>query len=67
MGSLFEKKCVFIEIHEKFPKMENHKNFSVLSEKEKFHRIHDIAKTPIIPKEYQGFGTSTITKNQEFP
>ena len=33
-----------------------------MSEKEKFHENHDIAKTPIIPKEYLGFGATRISK-----
>ena len=41
-------------------------DFSFLSEKVKFHEIHDIAKTPIIPKEYQGFGASRFTKINNF-
>ena len=39
---------------------------SIFSEKLKFHQIHDIAKTPIIPKEYQGFGASRFTKIKNF-
>ena len=66
MGSLFEKKCVFIEILGKSKKNGKLWNFALWSEKEKFHGFHDIAKTPIIPKEYQGFGTSRITKTKSF-
>ena len=36
------------------------------SEKVEFHEYHDIAKTPIIPKEYQGFGASRISKTKNF-
>ena len=38
----------------------------MFSEKVKFHQIRDIAKTPMIPKEYQGFGASTFTKIKNF-
>jgi hypothetical protein len=41
---------------------ERSRNFQFCSEKEEFHEIHYIAKTPIIPKEYQGFGASRFTK-----
>ena len=40
--------------------------FPILTEKVKFHKFHDIAKTPLIPKEYQGFGASTFTKIKNF-
>ena len=40
--------------------------FPILSEKVKFHKIHDIAKTPIIPKEYQGFGTPRTSEIKNF-
>ena len=66
MGSVFEKKCVFIELLQKCRKSEKLWNFQFLTEKVKFHQIHDIAKTPIIPKEYQGFGASTFTKIKNF-
>ena len=66
MGSLFEKKCVFIEILQKCRKSEKSWEYLFSSEKVKFHQIHDIAKTPIIPKEYQGFGASRFTKIKNF-
>ena len=66
MGSLFEKKCVFIEILQKCRKMEKSWKIEFFSDKVKFHENHDIAKTPIIPKEYQGFGASRFTKIKNF-
>ena len=39
----------------------NH-GISVFSKK--FSEVHDIAETPIIPKDYQGFGAPGFTKKQ---
>ena len=63
MGSLFEKKCVFIKILQKCRKGDKSRIFQFSSEKVKIREIHDIAETPIIPKEYQGFGASRFTKS----
>ena len=65
-GSLFEKKCVFIKILQKCRKGDKSWIFQFSSEKVKIRDIHDIAETPIIPKEYQGFGASGWTKTKNF-
>ena len=66
MGPLFEKKCDFIEILQKYRKMEKSWKSEFSSEKVKIHENHDIAKTPIIPKEYQGFGTPRTSEIKNF-
>ena len=66
MGSLFEKKCVFIEFLQKCRKSEKSWKFKILNEKVKFHANHGIAETSIFPREYQGFGASRFTSMKNF-
>ena len=66
MGSLFEKKCVFIEFLQECGKSEKSWNFAFFNEKVEFHEKHDIAKTLIFTKEYPGLEPPDLQKSRIF-